>query len=70
MQDYDCEEKDSEKKSDDKKEKKDFEDYLFYNKSRPFILINYLSFYGQPGCLSAGCDYSMSVYSPPDKAII
>ena len=68
---YDCEEKNAEsKKFDDKNDKKDFSEYLPVNKIHTFIIVNQLSFAQQAKNLYASSDYSMTVYSPPDAAIL
>ena len=69
--DYDCEEKNAEsKKLDDKNDKKDFSEYLPINKTQTFLVVNQLLFAQQAKNLYASSDYSMTVYSPPDPAIL
>ena len=73
--DYDCEEEknsESEKSEEknEKDEKKNFSEYLFSHKIYTLLDINRLSFIQQSKLLFATSDYSMAVFSPPEKAVI
>ena len=65
--DYDCEENNSEsKKSDEKNEKKDFSEYLVFNKVHTALIIARLSFIHHSRSFYSSSDYSLVIYSPPD----
>ena len=68
-QDYDCDEKNSEKKADEKNEKKDLSEYLFFNRLRNSVILSQLSFTQHRKSLYDSSDYSVAVYSPPDQLI-
>jgi hypothetical protein len=67
---YDCEEKSSESEKNEKDEKKEVREYLFNNKVYELSPSVQLSFKQQSKILFATSDYSMAVFSPPEKAVI
>lgn len=71
FQDIDCEEESNEsEKSDEKNEKKDFLEYLFFDKAHELMMFNLQSFNKRLESLYATYDYSIGVYSPPEHFTI
>ncbi len=68
--DYDCEENGSEKKSEDKTEKKEFLDYALSEKTQPSLGLSDSQFYIHYALLFLSTDHSKAVYSPPDKVAV
>lgn len=66
----DCEEKNTEPKEADEKEKKtDILEYLSFNNLHDLVIHNQLSFAHHSSLLYLNSDYSLGVYSPPEQVI-
>jgi len=74
MQDYDCEEEDSQSQKSDEKnekeEKKELSEYLAFDNIYTVTLIQRLSFAQQAKLMLIPSGYSKAVYSPPETNVI
>lgn len=69
IKDFDCEEKSESEKSNEKDEKKELSEYFLLN-DHSLTIITQQSLAQHSKDLYATCDYSMSVYSPPEFSLI